>query len=127
MTIVIHRRGAVQALCSYPAGRSARRYARASEAGRRFFDFGIVHTVNEEFQRKADRRRDDERRTGADDAQRREANAENAGQQSKKHAAEQRTEQRRDDHDPCILCVHLRFPCFGVKAHKVQSQQHAEG
>ena len=46
---------------------------------------------------------------------------------AKKHAAKQRTEQSRDDHDPRILCVHLGFPCFRVKAHKVQPQQHAEG
>lgn len=60
---------------------------RTGKTGRCFSDFGIVHTINEEFERKANRRRDDERRTGADDAQRRKANAENTGQQSKKYAA----------------------------------------
>ena len=85
--LVIHRRGAVQALRGYPAGQSARRCARAGEAGCRLLDFGIVHTVDEKFQRKADRRRDNERRTGADDSQRCKANAKNTGQQSKKYAA----------------------------------------
>ena len=74
--LVIHRRGAVQALRGYPAGQSARRCARAGEAGCRLLDFGIVHTVDEKFQRKADRRRDNERRTGADDSQRCKANVE---------------------------------------------------